>query len=471
MFRLIALLILSAVSLLAQNGLSQISMGQFLDGTNQTQAMNSAANWFFVKWVPPSNGTLNKVQWTAVSVNGSPTSRVELLRMQAVAVMTTVTVDTSLDKLTLSNPAFPNGDRVAFTTSTGNANLPAPLTDTTLYYVCNVTSSDFQISTASDCSSIVDITSAGTGTIQVRWVVDVSTTTTAAVANGIVENTSFTASVSAGVHYVFLFRNSHATPASNNWTFRYYITTGPAEATVMGNLSIARASPSWTSLTATTSGTTAGTPGWYGMRVEMSGSVFYGIPLTNSVTTTNIASGDRVQDKVEVGTRYVVPANANYRFKGIGTCLTRQGSPTADVQLRVYTGANGSETLAATSASQSRILYGSGNSACSYFYFSSVVQLSANTVFRVMISPTVTGDTTTNYFSMGIYTIANDANSRTLIMNGAQYAKNADNSVGAGSWSYDNTKFIAFQFLFDDTPFSAPAGGSGGAGNYTFIGN
>jgi hypothetical protein len=75
-------------------------------------------------------------------------------------------VDTTANTLTSSNHKLPAGKLVRFT-STGS--LPSPLASATTianYWVCNPTTNTFQVSTTSNCSAIVDLTSGGSGTIK-----------------------------------------------------------------------------------------------------------------------------------------------------------------------------------------------------------------------------------------------------------------------------------------------------------------
>lgn len=71
------------------------------------------------------------------------------------------TVDTVTDKILKTAHGILN-DRVVYFTTTGT--LPAPLTDTTPYYVVNKTNDDFKIS-LSEGGVAIDITSTGTGTL------------------------------------------------------------------------------------------------------------------------------------------------------------------------------------------------------------------------------------------------------------------------------------------------------------------
>ena len=75
-------------------------------------------------------------------------------------------VDTTANTLTVSNHKLPAGKLVRFT-STGS--LPSPLasaTTITNYWVCNPMTNTFQVSTTSNCTGIVDLTSSGSGTIK-----------------------------------------------------------------------------------------------------------------------------------------------------------------------------------------------------------------------------------------------------------------------------------------------------------------
>ena len=79
---------------------------------------------------------------------------------------TITNVDTAANTVTSNNHKLPANKMVRFT-STGA--LPSPLlsaTTTTNYFACNPTANTFQISTAANCSTIVDLTTTGSGTIK-----------------------------------------------------------------------------------------------------------------------------------------------------------------------------------------------------------------------------------------------------------------------------------------------------------------
>jgi hypothetical protein len=93
-----------------------------------------------------------------------------------------------------------NGDPIVLTADAGST-LAGGLTAGTLYYAAAITSDTFQVSTAADGSAIVDITSAGSGNMRLRyatgrlvWVGDYGSTQT------ILDGASRTITVNTELH-------------------------------------------------------------------------------------------------------------------------------------------------------------------------------------------------------------------------------------------------------------------------------
>lgn len=83
----------------------------------------------------------------------------------SVTALTVGSIDTSTNRLTITSHGRTNGDKVAVTATT---TIPSGISANTLYYVKSIDANTVELYTDSGLTSIVDITSSGSGTIRLR---------------------------------------------------------------------------------------------------------------------------------------------------------------------------------------------------------------------------------------------------------------------------------------------------------------
>lgn len=445
------LLFLTSIAAFGQNTLPQFTWGTPYFGASSTYAVNGAtlhATTWFTSW---STKTLSgfgfQLSGTTGTV-GATDLRADLISFP----WPTVTYDDASNEVRPSggNP-YSDGQQVALYFGTG----PAGVTYAALYYVCNADTDSFNIDDNADCMSIVTDFSGSSGTQQVTRVLERTTTISATPSGAGWYTMTFNTALALGGQYGVRIANTNGTPASNYFT----LATGPVSQGLnpriqaQSNNTDGRSDQMVSTCTAVTCGAQQ-RAAFY--RLSYSDSSFDGQPFASAVATTGVASGDRVQGTVEVGTRFAVPSYMDANVRCVWMPVTKTGTPAALSRVRIYTGANGSETLAATSETRGIYDVSLNANVNSYPYcFSSAVRLTSGTVVRVVLSPSASGDTSTNYYSSTILTIHNDANSKALV-----YGMKA--KYDGSSWTYTDTEFVPFVLVLDQaSPFNNQATGGG----------
>jgi len=463
MKRLTATVLLCASLALGQywTGLPMASIPRGGATENQgynTYNVSAAGRWVWLYWVPTVSKTLNKFMFRVSAVTGTLASsdiRVELIQsLWPNQIHTGVTFSDSADTVTPSSSiaALTNGDTVMFANTSGPSYLPAGVTADTMYYVCNKGSSTLQIATDSGCSSLVtDFSGGATGTHLMRKVLQTTTTVTSTPTGAAwVEATGFSSAMTTGATYALLIRNMNSTPASNYFTIM--VPYAPMGAAVLTTGTIFGLGWNYS----TTWGSGAAYFSWYGAvgyRLEYSDGTFEGCPL-ESVATSDYIAGSNL-----VGARYVAPAGVAPRIKCVAVAVATNSTPAADMVLKVYTGADGSETLAATSSSWGQIYVASSTSTVPRMVcFSSAIAVPAGGVVRVMGSST--GSSGSYGYLLSKVAIQNSSGSKALVYGGAKYA-----TYNGSAWTYTDTAFVPMAFVLDPSqPYSAGGGSARSTG-------
>ena len=223
------------------------------------------------------------------------------------------------------------------------------------------------------------------------------------------EWTGLSLAVTADVPYHLVIRNLHATPASNNVSWRAlqfmnHIWGG-------GGLAFSGVS------TSTDSGSTwsvqANMLPVY--RIEYSDGSFQGIPYVNYVTVVD--ANFRVYGTRSWGGRFTTPANGQLNVSHCAfSNLRGTGTPTG-VRCRIYqlnTGAN-TATSVATSVDYPLSTYSSATATpVAMLRLSSVYTLQPSTEYIMAIESTNTGDSSSNYSNGLTWTVDNSSASLAL---------------------------------------------------------
>lgn len=111
----------------------------------------------------------------------------------SVAALTVSSVNTGTDRLTVTSHGRTNGDKCAVTSTTS---LPGGISANTLYYIKSIDANTIELYTDSGLTSLVDITSSGSGTIRLRLAngdpARIYTTTTQTINDGSSQTVQYT---------------------------------------------------------------------------------------------------------------------------------------------------------------------------------------------------------------------------------------------------------------------------------------
>lgn len=453
----ILLAFLLSVALAAAQIPPMYTFGVTTSSSANATNMNNASTVYMFRLVPRATKTVSKVKYYVGGVTGGPMgandSRMELVKFPGAGPMVAVTFNDTSDYVDFSGHPFANGDKVAFS-NTGGA-LPTAISQFTTYYVCNRTANTFQIDDDPGCASLVsDFTTGASGTHMVRWLVEVSNTVTApASAAGWVEHTGFTSAITRSGTYAFLVWNQNATPGTTYFSIRAVTTFAYSLVPYVG--SAGRHGFTGVNGISTTAGSSWASSSFGSFRVEYDDGTFEGIPIYDGGAATFLS--ERVYDTNEVGVRYVIPSTAPpMRVIGVGACFKKVSNPGAGLRFKLYTGADGAENLAATTDTMPAREISASGDGCSIQYFAAAQTIQPNTVIRVMAAPASSGDSSANYYSINRFAVEDNADSKAMILHGAQLAKNAN-----GTWTYDSTAIGALYLVLDTQEFDS-GGSSGG---------
>jgi hypothetical protein len=150
--------------------------------------------------------------------------------------------------------------------------------------------------------------------------------------------------------------------------------------------------------------------------------------------------------------------------KGVAFGVSKTGTPTGNLRVRVYTDSGGTSTLVATSdvaIAPANVLTGSY---WTNFLFSSPVTFVGGTVYRVVLSESTQSDSSSNFYNYFFITVDSDANSLTLLPFGgtltAAYCLATCTTTSNWVTTYD---VPLFALLLDPTgEFSSSGGGQKG---------
>ena len=291
-----------------------------------------------------------------------------------------VTYDDANNRINLVQE-WANGDVVRVQAAT---TMPTGLTANADYYVCNRTSTYFQVDDDVGCASVVTDFSGSSGDQLIRKVVATSTTHPTVTAATWIPFSSFSAhTTTAGKVYACIVRNTEAAPATDYPTFRtaYYLDGSPSATmqpgTFFGGGGMQQSSRI----------------GDHGSFIVTTGGVGLGNP-TSGVGATAEIYGTR-----EIGNRFTTPANAKYRACGAWFNMLRDGSPPDRAGIKVYQIGAGTDTLVASAlipTSQSvQAISGTNNFVILPAYWSAV-ELAADTAHRLVLY-TSNGDASNRY--------------------------------------------------------------------------
>ncbi len=274
-----------------------------------------------------------------------------------------------------------------------------------------------------------------------------------------VEWTGFSTTLTAGTRYWLVFKNANGTPASNFPTW-FYSASGlgwNASGVATGVLGWG-----WDCVQTANSGSAWATQlknMAVGPRLEFSDGTFAGMPVSDVNRPSGAASGFMAFGKQEVGVKITLPTNASLNIAGLAFGLAKTGTPGA-VRFRLYDGT----TLLGTTQSIP-VANITSNNLFYVAYFSSPIAVTASTVLRAVVGDATSGDTSSNGYGIGIYTVENDSNSKLLKPFGGSmsFTKCTDNT--AVSFTETDTAFVPMALLLDTNGEFNSSGGGGLAGN------
>lgn len=260
----------------------------------------------------------------------------------------------------------------------------------------------------------------------------------------------FTYATTAGTRYWIVTKNTAGAPATDYPTFRHGgLNTSPFETN--GGLHLW----GWTKKQSADSGATWATTAvnaTFGYRIEYSDATYDGIPCSH---LTGAAAAAGVYGTREEGVLITTPADVKLRIRGAVGVVTKTGTPTGNLQFRLYNGT----TLLATSTP---IPPGNVSNAYVYAYFATTQVVNPGTSLRIMYSETAQSDTSANRYAPFTYTVQDSAASRGLLPWSIQRTYTEDGTVGTPTFSELNTQILPIGIILDtDDEFDASGAGGG----------
>ena len=168
---------------------------------------------------------------------------------------------------------------------------------------------------------------------------------------------------------------------------------------------------------------------------------------------TGAAAADGVYGTREEGGLIVTPSDVKLRIRGVVGIVTKTGTPTGNLQFKLY---NGSTPLATSAA----VPVGNTSNIYVYAYFSTTQVIDPGTSLRIMYSETAQSDTSANRYAPFTYTIQDSAASKALMLWGMQRTYTADGTVGTPTFTELSTQILPIGFILDtDDEFDASGGG------------
>lgn len=251
----------------------------------------------------------------------------------------------------------------------------------------------------------------------------------------------FTTALTAGRQYFLVFKNIHATPASNWVNFRTVYGV-PREVGAFGNTG----RYNWGRKTSTDSGaawSALGPSGTYA--VEYSDGVMRGVPIEDAATTV---AGTGIYNTREIGTRFTAPVNVKLNVRGVAMLHSGMtGAPTGTFRHRLYsTSSNfpGTEpTLLATSVDLHPTAL---NPQADYQFgiFSTPIELTPGVQYLATIGETTQTDASTNRYNARLVTWGNDNALRALLPHALTLGY-----FDTSSWSELATQFVPMALLLE----------------------
>lgn len=253
--------------------------------------------------------------------------------------------------------------------------------------------------------------------------------------------------VTAGTPYWIVFKNTHGTPASNN----YALAVSNSSSLTLGSnaYTLSNLVHSHT----TDSGATWSRQGMGSIRLGFSDGSYFGFPWSTIIKDSSFP----VYSTREHGTKFSVPANLNIKVIGLGmACGPRVNSPSQLPRLRLWTGATPTLQATANLPAMNNVDSSMGHS---FSYFSSPVTLTAGTVCRVTLGEATNADGASTYYQNIAVNTDTDPNSLQLVPYSA-----CRTYYNGSSWSDTANIFTPFSLILDDTDEYQSGGGGGPTG-------
>jgi hypothetical protein len=185
-----------------------------------------------------------------------------------------------------------------------------------------------------------------------------------------------------------------------------------------------------------------------------------------TVNTSTAVTGDRVFGSQEYGVQFTVPANVQFSTKVLFWMVSKQGSPTGQPRLRVYSG----DSLLATSLTPyAAAHFGSSSVKAVRFPFSSAVTFTGGTAYRIALGDT-SADSSSAYYLYQYMGWDSDSGSATLLPFGGTLrgAVCAGTCAAAANWT-TNYNIPTFGISLEPGSEFDSVGGAGGQKGFVWI--
>ena len=278
--------------------------------------------------------------------------------------------------------------------------------------------------------------------------------------SGLLTFSGFTGSYTAGTQYWVVIKNLDATPASNYVainTGAQYLANNVLSTFGAGSTFVNQVG--WGFQRSTDGGTTWSAtlaPNTVGLKLGFSDSTYDGFMATGAVATTT-ANG--VYSANQTGVKFTTPSNGvTMNVVGLSFFVAPVvGSPTGNLEYKIYTGSTTTPTLLDTTGTVSASQMGTSNKGWIALYFASTHAIAPGTTLRVTIAESTQSDANTNRYNGYVFTIDGSASSEALTPFGAT----VETTTADGTTFSDTaTGLLPFALILDGaTPFSTTGGG------------
>lgn len=357
------------------------------------------------------------------------------------------------DLVNLTNHNLANGDKVHFSTAT---TLPTGLVLNADYYVCNATTTTFQVDDSAGCGSIVTDFSGSSGTQYVSKIVATSTTFTPSPVTSAtwIDFSSFSAhTLVAGRKYAVQFLNTEGAPGTDTVTIAYLSSEAPSlNPVIQGSIVGSVASTTAQAVGTNVSGRATG-------YVELAS----GLKIGNTVYNNESSSNMRINGTRRAGVKFTTPSNVSYNVQKLGVQIRNTLATTTTpktLTMELYSIGSSTDTLV-DSCDVSLLAGTTNNINAQWCYLGTARALNTGSSYRLVAFATGSAGDSSNYIVMPSFTYRSSETTDIPLSIQATYC--ASSCTTTANWTNEAAKTSSLILGLDSTTPYAPISANGGS--------